>query len=172
MSGRFYEKPSGITGHIFEEELFGTVGPIEWDGRYIPYDKSLHMVIDNQPEGTDPTEPDKEPARDLHAQIAIALGLEDFSELKFFTAVGSPLDRYHGVDAFIKFKGVVVTFDATLDKRKKEGTDGAKADFALTEDDVNDKFVRVANEVAEYLKAVTKKGGKDEADASLLEVSA
>lgn len=177
MNNRFFER-SGMTGHLFEEELFGTVENVEWDGGYVPFNKSLHMVIDHQPDGYDPTDPDRESANNLHAQTALALGLEDFSELKLYTAVGSPLDRYHGVDAFMKFKGMVITFDATLDKRKKVEAGDAKADFILTEDDVDDKFKKVAEEVAGYIKAKIKENGEtkgddpDEASASVQEMLA
>jgi hypothetical protein len=60
-----------------------------------------------------------------------ALSIEDESQLGFYTALNSPLDRYHGVDAFIEYrngeKTVVVTIDVTMNSSK----DRYKADVIL-----------------------------------------
>lgn len=121
----------GYTGRLYEREVLGSC-KVAWDGKsYVAYDEALHGVIEGQP--WDPRDPTPRAASDLHASIALALGIEDWSKLGLFTAVGSPLDFFHGIDGFIAYRGRYVTFDVTTNPHKDE----AKADFVVTEDDLN-----------------------------------
>jgi len=60
------------------------------------------------------------------------LGLDDYSKLKIYTAIGSHLDVYHGVDAFfeVEINGKLhrVTLDVTFNKNKE---DGGRADVVF-----------------------------------------
>lgn len=105
------------TGHLFEEEVFGRCRA-KANG-YIPYRQALAEVEANQP--WDPTDPGTRFANDLHAEVASALGLDDWTGLRFFTAIGSALDRYHGIDAFFRFGIAIVTLDVTLNDAKRNG---------------------------------------------------
>ena len=49
------------------------------------------------------------------------------AQVACFTAVGSAFDIFHGVDAFIEYRGVIVTVDATLNPDKVVG----KADLVF-----------------------------------------
>lgn len=97
----------GYTGRLFEYEVLA-VCQAPWDGHsYVPFQKALRLVKTHQP--WDPTDPSTRAGEDLHCQVALALGLEDFSELSFFSALGSPLDLFHGIDAVFEWKGRVMT---------------------------------------------------------------
>jgi len=98
---------------------------VRWDGEYRPYREAMDEVRRFQP--GDPSDPECRFANDFHAMVALELGLEDWSELKFYTAVGSPLDFYHGVDGFFEFCGKVVTIDGTTNPEKLD----AKANYVV-----------------------------------------
>src|SRR6185369_4444565 len=93
--------------------------------------ESMDLVRKNQP--CDPSDPDPRCANDLHALIAEKLGLDDFSELKLYTAVGSPLDFWHGIDGFFEFRGHVLTIDLTVNSHKDSG----KANMIVHPDDLD-----------------------------------
>jgi hypothetical protein len=107
----------GLTGHLFESQVLGECR-VKWDGSYRSYASSMELVRANQP--GDPMDPATRTANDLHALVAEQLGLDDYAKLGFYTAVRSPLDFFHGVDAFFEFQGVVVTMDLTLNPHKDE----------------------------------------------------
>lgn len=141
MSERIY------TGGSVEADLFGK---IEQEAKkkerpaYLPYKTAMNLVKELQP--GDPTEPEADFANDLHATVAEKLGLEDYGFLKFYTAVGSELDFYHGVDAFFELedpetnKTYILTLDLTLRSIKEKMFDlkdkiGVKADWIMSIDE-------------------------------------
>lgn len=80
------------------------------------------------------------------------LGLGDeWSQLRFYTAIGSALDHYHGVDAFFEFGGARVTMDITQNPAKESGY---KADFIIGPEEVEYEKRRQekAQEIAEQLR--------------------
>ncbi|MDA2921881.1 hypothetical protein MYX07_01300 [Patescibacteria group bacterium AH-259-L07] len=141
------------TGEEFEQEVLGCCGRGGWNGDYIPYRKSLALVKRFQP--WNPAEPRPEVARALHASVALALNIEDWSELMLYTSINSPLDYYHGIDAFFEYKGRVVTLDVTINPHKGQ----YKADFTIYRKDVyfldggiNQEGIRaIGNEIARWL---------------------
>lgn len=116
---------------------------------YLPFWLSVELAMMFQPlvkkenrlthrpqmEKQDPTNPEKDFPRELRLAIAEELSLESDEEmdrLKYFTAVGSPLDLFHGVDAFIVLEGKnpgdpfkMVTFDVTLREEASAKRDAA-----------------------------------------------
>jgi len=98
---------------------------VRWDGEYRPYREAMDEVRRFQP--GDPSDPKCRFANDLHALVALGLDLENWSELKFYTAVGTALDVYHGVDGFFEFRGKVATIDGTVNPEKLDG----KADVVV-----------------------------------------
>lgn len=146
---------SCYTGHLFEEEVVGKCLWI-WNA-YVPFDRSLATVKASQPKNWDPHDPSTPVSNDLHALVVDLLD-EEYDNVSFFTAVGSPLDYYHGVDAFIEYHGQVVTLDVTINKHK----DSYKADVIIGEDDVyndegkiNQKRLLIkAQEIVHYLRRV------------------
>jgi len=120
------------TGRMLEEEVLQRCAWI-WNGGYVPYNKSIANVKKFQP--WNPSDPSSLAANDLHALVVEALGIDDYSAVSFFTAIGSPLDIFHGIDGFVEWKGVVVTIDITANPLKIEH----KADIILHEKDVYDE---------------------------------
>ncbi len=105
------------------------------EGRYIPYAASIKLAKDHQP-WEDPIEPSPVFAKKLRDAVLRAmprLPQELHKNLKFYTSVGSPLDQYHGVDAFIEFDvagkdPVRITLDITMKPKK----DDWKADILFS----------------------------------------
>lgn len=140
----------GAIGKVYEGRVAGTFSPNDarayrdaiekekarlaaGEGRFTRED-GFRLVREHY--GGDPTEPQKEIARDLRLEVIDVLELsEDESErLKFYTAVDTPLDEYHGVDAWIEYETpegerVIVTLDITLNPEKL--ANGGKADVLI-----------------------------------------
>lgn len=137
---------NGYTGRIFEYEVLA-VCHTSWDGHsYVSFRQSLWLVKQNQP--WDPTDPSTKEGEDLHCQVALALGIEDFSELSLFTAIGTPLDVFHGIDAVFEWQGRVVTIDLTTNPHK----DSYKADLILRPNDEEDNWRSAAIQIASRLQ--------------------
>jgi len=116
------------TGKLAEYELLGEVlKKPEETLEYIPYRDAIEAIKKKQP-WKDPTNPEKKFPNDLHKKIAAKLCPTNYKRLRFYTAVGSELDRFHGVDAFFeldfveseKIKTIRVTFDLTINPKKEE----------------------------------------------------
>ncbi|PIR89383.1 MAG: hypothetical protein COU07_00590 [Candidatus Harrisonbacteria bacterium CG10_big_fil_rev_8_21_14_0_10_40_38] len=132
-------------GQDLEMDILGeNVKPeAKYDGKYKQFKESLDLVKENQPEGWDPKDPPVAPTSfpsDLHLFVTEALEADGEKEgsLKFFDALGSHLDKLHGIDAFFTYevevkkgprKEAVVTLDLTENPKKADR--GAKADVIL-----------------------------------------
>ena len=147
----------GYTGGLLEKETLGSLPRLEKEGVYVPFHRAMEWAEEHQ--FGDPTDPDPRFANDLHATVAEKLGIEDLRRIKFFTAVGSSLDFYHGIDAFFKIeqagKEIVVTLDVTMNPNKGENY---KADVVfyisaegLDPRDDREKYLEKINEVAEMI---------------------
>src|SRR5689334_4089778 len=69
---------------------------------YVPYDKSIELIKKHQP--WDPTNPRNEFLRELRLELYDKLHLDPHElpdAIKMYTALGTPLDRYHGSDGFV-----------------------------------------------------------------------
>ena len=135
---------SGYTGRLFEEEVLLRCH-FSWKG-YVPFRESERLVEANQP--WDPADPSTRGASDLHTQVAMALELENWDELRLFSALKTPLDVFHGIDAFFEWQGWVVTLDLTCDPHKEN----CKADFMIRPEDSDDDWKHVGCEIARLLK--------------------
>lgn len=117
------------TGELFEKEVAGQCLWISDD--YVPFKKAMAIVKESQP--GDPSDPSSLVMNDLQALICESLGEEDYSQVKIYTAVGSSLDRWHGIDVFVQWREIsFVTIDLTVNVRKDEH----KADIILHDTDV------------------------------------
>lgn len=120
-----WQKGPGISpGEDFEVGLLGaavlTKG--DYDMPYMSFAESVEFAKPRQPNAL------QRPPFVVGLRKAIAEKCSNTSTpVKFFTAVGTPLDVYHGVDAFFEQDGAVVTIDVSL--RDKEGVQ--KADVAI-----------------------------------------
>lgn len=134
------------SGHMFEYEVLGVAAKsvTQEDIKYIPYRQAIEQVKTTQNTDWDPTDPPTDIANDLHASVALALKIEDWSELKFYSSIGRALDFYHGVDAFFEYRGCVCTIDLTLKDKN-----GYKADVEVTPKDLEKDALRyVAGDIA------------------------
>ncbi|NQV93075.1 hypothetical protein HQ403_01080 [Candidatus Kaiserbacteria bacterium] len=131
---------SGYTGHLFEEEVLSVcpISRVEWNGTsYVSFRESCAMVRTHQPAALPIG------ARRLRNRVAEQIGTEG-ERVKLFTAVGTPLDLFHGVDAFFEFDGHVITIDLTINPHKDSG----KAHFILTGDDITTNLPETAARIA------------------------
>lgn len=137
---------SGYTGGLWEREVLGGNCEGEWtNDRFWSREAALKFAKDHQPKGWRPHDPNSRFANDVHALVAQKLGLEDWADLKLYSALGSPADSFYGVDAFFEYGDTFVTIDLTLDPNKQD----YKADYIVHEDSDPEA---VADFVAERLK--------------------
>ncbi|MDQ2932828.1 MAG: hypothetical protein M3Q80_00415 [bacterium] len=149
MNKRYFSN-SGETGHIVEEEILGTCH-VQWDGKmYHRYMESMELARKCQ--SGDPSAPILDGARKLHVAVATQMKISDRRSLQLYSAVGTPLDRFHGVDGWFEFQGVVITFDLTLSTQK----DVAKADVVIHAQELEDNFEFAARDVADAFYWATK----------------
>ncbi len=139
-----------LTGRLFEEEFFGICSG--YSIGYMSYRRAMDAAKRSQPVGWDPKDPPTETANNFHARVCLALekitGLEEWSEVELWSAIGSALDRFHGIDGWFQFRGRVVTIDLTLDPQKESG----RADFVLHPEDLESN--PVIQSIAEALGGV------------------
>ncbi len=145
-----YTTKSGYSGQLFEYEVLGRVAKCvnSEDIKYISYRQAIEQAKTTQSTDWDPADPPTDVANDLHALVAMKLGIEEWSELKLFSAIGKALDYFHGVDAFFEYRGNVCTIDLTL---KDKG--GYKADVEVSPRDLEKDAMRfLAGDIALRLK--------------------
>ncbi|MBI2473840.1 hypothetical protein HYV70_04805 [Candidatus Uhrbacteria bacterium] len=102
---------------------------------YITYNRVIELIRKFSSE--DPTNPQKPFARELRMAVIEALGLEDdedMDRIRFYSAVGTALDIYHGIDGWIELQldeepPILVTLDVTLNTKKTDH----KADIIVQE---------------------------------------
>lgn len=147
------ERYHGYRGRELEADLFGVVDvtnprymsafrSVANEKGYVSYKDAMELVRDFQP-GGDPRNPGKDFFRELRLAVAEKLGLEsdkDLERISCFTSVRTPLDVWHGVDAFIEVqenggKKSCVTFDATLNPDKVPKADIVVGDLPIAEED-------------------------------------
>lgn len=125
-SGRMYERdvlgPCQAT-----EEGFEVFKKIAEERDYVSYEESMELIRCYS--APDPTNPEKPFAKELRLAIIESLGITDDSvadRVKFYSSVGTPFDKLHGVDGWVEFdpgeeeEPIVVTMDVTLDRTKDE----------------------------------------------------
>lgn len=140
------------TGHMLEWDCFGScLWKWEAEPEYVPFRQAMARVRKSQP--WDPTDPEPLVSSNLHAYVCLALGVEDWSEVALYTSIGSPLDRFHGVDAFFHFRGRVVTIDVTANPHKNS----YKADVILSAEAIeNGGLKQVASKIAALLQGSSR----------------
>jgi hypothetical protein len=111
----------------------------EADRGYLPFQRAQDLIREHYP--GDPTNPEKEFANDIRLEVVeqLDLGDEGSDDVKFYSAVGTPLDLYHGVDAWIEIalqdeqSGRTIRAQVTLDvtQRTEKQEEGHKADIII-----------------------------------------
>lgn len=136
--------------------------------KYVSFAESVKMVRGAQP--WDPAEPKKPFLRALKEEMAEELGLKSVEEkkrLKIFTAVDSPLDRWHHADLFVELedekgeKSKIVTNDNSI-KSRKISEETTKADVLFGEvpdpDEDKDGYKEAIRQIAkDNIKALNSK---------------
>lgn len=131
---------------------------------FVPYKESIDLIREHYAQ--DPTNPEKDFSNDLRLEIGEKLGLEgdDLDRLKFYTAVGgdkSPLDFFHGTDAFIDLESVdndprkliTIKLDASL---RKLGDKKLKADLQIEDmPDPNEEEDAYFEKIEGYAKDIS-----------------
>jgi len=150
----------GGEGTEFEWDIFGaadTKNPeyqkelerVTKPNDFVFYRDALKLAKKFQP--GDPGNPKRAFARDLRIEIIDLLGLteeKDMDRIKFYTAIGTPLDKWHSIDGFFEIEQengppVMITMDATTitEKEKIQRGQEIKADILIS-----DKELDIADE--------------------------
>lgn len=138
-------------GADVEQAILGRASLPNKDLEYIPYKEAMNVLEEG---GVQPNMLERSRTINILRKIVADKCLNKNVPVKFFTAVGSQLDMYHGVDAFFKQGNRYVTIDVSM--RHKEQI---KADVffqvGLNEDgkvDVSkNEIQRVSSEIARRL---------------------
>jgi hypothetical protein len=172
------------SGRELELDLFGSVNTgdpkykaelakiiTDRNSGYAPRSQSIELVKKFQP--GQPTNPKKDFFRELLIAVQDELGVDLNKEpdsVKAYTAVNTPLDRFHGIDAFVTYtdKGRehMVTLDASLRPEKIE--EGWKADMIISEmptpeDDEEGYLAAIAScagQIAEKIRQDMERGSR------------
>lgn len=168
--GDYGPRPAETTGAEAERDTFGrvklgkmfqeTLRAKSKDG-YLQFAEALEIVrkfTENDPEA-----PEAEFAKDLRLDLLDLLEEAGYTEgkLKFFATNGTPIDRYHGVDAFYEYfeEGMAYPAGVTLDvtKNSNKGTE-YKADVVFTvppEPEAED-YLAYVSQIAQECWAILK----------------
>ncbi len=112
--------PGILPGADVERTIFGSpiVSPNEKHHEHMPFAQAIRFAKEHQPN----TLRRSRVVRELRAKVA-ELCEDKTAPVKFFTAVDTPLDVYHGADAFFEQEGRIATIDISLHEKS-----GHKAD--------------------------------------------
>lgn len=135
-------KKSGYTGGLLEEEVLGHC-VVRWDG-YMKFRQAKAFARSNQPKSPCPI------AQKFRASVAKEMKV-DIGDVNIFTAVGSPLDKFHSIDGWFEFKGLTVTFDITMSHKG-----GYRADVTVVMDGPDQDFDYAACDVAYAFKCAER----------------
>ncbi len=142
----FWQSRDGITGKTFEIEVLGVCRNVGGEVQYLPYHKAMKVAMSNQP-WDDPTDPEPRFPRDLHFLVCEELGI-DCSELRYYTAVGTAFDFFHGIDAFFTYKRGDKVYWVTLDLSLRQKFE-YKADILVGFMEKIDDLKACAREIAQ-----------------------
>lgn len=145
------EKKVESAGERVERELFGeTKKPEGPQPDYLSYDKAMADVRKRQ--YTAPEDPSEDFAAAVLASLEEELNAPE--KIKFYTAIGTLLDRDHGIDAWFEYEGRMVTIDVTTVQGGK-GRTKADIDFSVPRDGLAKEY-RGGEEFNKYVDRLTK----------------
>lgn len=153
-SGRMLESDMFGDGRFMQNPLFvAHYRALARRDGWVSFPDAVRLVRDHYP--GNPTNPKKEIPNALRLAVCDALKLpeEARNRVKVYSAVGTPLDRIHGADAFIVYEPMdgppsIVTIDVTQRTEKLE--EGHKADIIVGE------FADSKEERAQFLTQVRR----------------
>lgn len=172
IEGRGGNRPGDYySGRMFERDFIGVVdverpeyqaayrAAVD-EGGYAPYERAVRLAKQFQP--YDPTNPTRPFAMDIRIAVTDLLGFspEQYDRVRFYTAVHTPFDHKHGVDAFLEVEDPKtrtvrrVTFDLSLNRRKDPKADILVRDLPIPDDvDEGDHYLE---DVASYAQEATR----------------
>jgi hypothetical protein len=101
---------------------------------YLPRKEAMDLIL----ETALPLKPKQPFIVGLRDKIVQKLGVEDPKSVRVFSAVKTPLDIYHGVDAFVRYTPTQgKPIDVTLDITEQSSKENFKADVVLTSIEVD-----------------------------------
>ena len=157
------------SGKMNEEDLFGKLRPSR---KYIEAHESManadgyvirDVAIDiiRKYSNQDPINPTQPFAKELRLAVMDELSFEtdqEMNRLKFYTAVGTSADVFHGIDGWFEYVDddgvrVIVTIDVTKNPKKDEW----KADVIIPEvADPEEDETKFLEETERYAKEIVK----------------
>lgn len=158
------------SGQMYERDMFGEF-KMSKEGRqafkeaatrdgYMRRGQAMDFIREHGME--DPTNPTRPFANELRLAVAEELGLESNDEmdlLRYYSAVGTPLDVFHGIDGWIEFNNGRIPRSVTMDVTRNKLKDEHKADLIVHEvpdpSEDEEKFMKAVYE--QYGPAIAKK---------------
>jgi hypothetical protein len=105
------------TGTTVERELFGKAEKLARVPEYLKYKQAMEVVRKLQP--GDPTDPKPDFAYEVLIQVEGKIP-DGKDRIRFYTAIGSMLDHWHGVDGWFELEdGRRVSIDLTTNPQKE-----------------------------------------------------
>lgn len=136
---------NGYTGKILEEEILGSC-TVSTEG-YLRFREAMEVARRSQPRTL------THEGRQLRDGVAQELGVRS-SEVAMYPGVGTPLDRFHGIDGWFEWQGIVVTVDVTMNPHKDE----YKARVIVSGRDAEEGFVGSIRDIASEFKRAKSYG--------------
>ena len=121
---------TGTTGRLFEWSVLGA-GLATPSCEYMPFRGAMNLA--RRLAAWDPIDPEPRQASDLHAYVCESLDV-GVDEVRFYSALGTVLDTFHGVDGWFEWRGRVVTIDLTANEHK----DRCRADVMIRPEHLDD----------------------------------
>ncbi|MBI4714269.1 hypothetical protein HY771_03755 [Candidatus Uhrbacteria bacterium] len=163
------ERRDFYTGRMNETDVFGRFRPskdfedayraIAKENGFVAYKTALDLVRKHTDQ--DPVNPIQPFAKELRIAVIDALSLEteeQMDRLKFYTAVGTAADIFHGIDGWFEYTDddgnkIIVTLDVTTNPKKETW----KADVIIQEvADPSEDENRFIADAERYAKEIVK----------------
>lgn len=119
----YRNKPGIQEGKDLEKGIFGSTNAEFESASYVPYKEAMQVVLESDPG------PLSDSISELKSKVFNNISPES-GYIRVRSALGTPLDIYHGVDAVMEYEGKIATIDVTSNPEKI--VSGAKADIILS----------------------------------------
>jgi hypothetical protein len=170
------------TGKDFEADLFGkpnlyhpnygdflrSHAEVDERGVYFTYDNAVEIVKNFQ-DLNNPLNPGRPFAKELRLELAERLfgpeRMKDWDRVKFYTAIDTPLDRIHSVDAFFEIetddgKIIRITLDASKN-REKISREKYRADILVGGKGFGEEFYKTNEGFLKYVEQIADEAHRE-----------
>lgn len=139
-------------GEDIERAAFGSpnIQSRERVDKYLPFHAAVEYVKKHQPQFAQ-----RPQAASRLRQYVAGFSSDTSQPIKFFTAVGTPLDTFHGIDAFVEQGGVIATIDISARDKEIQKADVLLAAHLTPDGTLNisdTELIRVAKELAAVIE--------------------